>query len=68
MNSPVSSLARHLCAPLRRPPQAEPFVMPLELPAVPEVPGCGWFDSSQDLRSGLELVEVAWEEAALQCL
>jgi hypothetical protein len=28
--------------------------------------GCGWFDSSQDLREGLSVCEQAAEEAAAQ--
>jgi hypothetical protein len=36
-------------------------------PAADEVPrGCGWFDSSQDLREGLAVCEQAAEVAAVQ--
>ena len=43
-------------------------VRPLQdLPADDELPedavaGCGWFDSSLDLKRGLEVRELAWSE------
>lgn len=46
-------LARHAGPPPRRPAAASP------VPAADELPGCGWFASSHDLRSGLRVTEHA---------
>jgi hypothetical protein len=45
-----------------------PHVVPLpvlpvddELPEAQESAGCGWFDSSLDLKQGLEVRELSWD-------
>jgi hypothetical protein len=46
--------ARRAAAPPRRPAAELPLHAPDEL-----LPGCGWFDSSHDLQSGLRVTEHA---------
>ncbi len=43
----------------RTPRPANPETLP---PAEDEAPGCGWFDSSADLRRGLSVTEVPVSE------
>jgi hypothetical protein len=53
------NLLRHLLKPAPRPASPDVQAPPeADDPAAP----CGWFDSSHDLRRGLDVVELAWHD------
>lgn len=53
------NLLRHLLKPQPRPSAADVPVTPA---ADEPPPHCGWFDSSHDLKHGLEVVEMTWPD------
>ncbi len=62
-------LDRPACRPLRRTRgmAAQVSEAVAELPLEPDLPlGCGWFDSSHDLRAGLQVQEHASADAVAQ--